>query len=93
MLTPENMAHLCTLARLDPDEATRTKFGAQCDDILAYMDILAEVDTASVAPLYSPVRHTEGTRPDVAEKRRERAEVLANAPESDGEFFVVPRIV
>lgn len=93
MLTPENMAHLCSLARLAPDAATQQKFGEQCDDILAYMAALAEVDTAGVAPLYSPVRHTHGTRPDEARKRRQRAEVLANAPQSDGQFFVVPRIV
>lgn len=93
MLTPENMDHLCALARLAPTEATRTKFGEQCADILAYMDVLSEVDTKDVPPLYSPVRHIEGTRPDVAEKRRQRSDVLSNAPESDGEFFIVPRIV
>lgn len=93
MLTPENMDHLCSLARLAPSEATRTLFGEQCADILAYMDVLAEVDTTGITPLYSPVRHTEGTRPDVAQKHRLRADVLSNAPESDGEFFIVPRIV
>lgn len=93
MLTPENLAHLCTLARLAPDTATLNKFGEQCDDILAYMDTLAEVDTTGVEPLYSPVRHIEGVRLDEARKRRTRDEVLANAPESDGQFFVVPRIV
>lgn len=93
MLTPENMAHLCALARLAPDAATQQKFGEQCDDILAYMDALSAVDTTNVAPLYSPVQHTHGTRPDEALKRRERSDVLANAPESDGQFFVVPRIV
>ena len=37
------MAHLARLARLAPEEGTLAKFGEQCADIIAYMDILAEV--------------------------------------------------
>ena len=32
-------------------------------------------------------------REDVAERRRTREEILAGAPETDGTYFVVPRIV
>ena len=93
MLTHEDMTHLSSLARLAPDKATLEKFSAQCDDILQYMNVLTEVDTTGVEALYSPVRHTASTRPDVPAKRRQREEILANAPETDGRFFVVPRIV
>lgn len=93
MLRKDEMAHLARLARLAPDQAQMERFGAQCTDILSYMDMLAEVDTKSVEPLYSPVDHPAPCRPDVAERRRERSEVLSNAPESNGSFFVVPRIV
>ena len=54
MLTTDRMAHLARLARLAPEEGTLAKFGEQCADIIAYMDILAEVDTSAVEPLYSP---------------------------------------
>ena len=50
MLTTDRMAHLARLARLAPEEGTLAKFGEQCADIIAYMDILAEVDTSAVAP-------------------------------------------
>lgn len=93
MLTPKDMAYLSRLSRLSPDEATLAKFGAQCGDILKYMDILSEIDTSGIEPLYSPVSHEKVTRPDQEERRWDRAQVLANAPESDGQFFVVPRIV
>lgn len=96
MLTAERMAHLARLARLAPDEATLARFGEQCADIIAYMDILAEVDTSTVEPLYSPVGHVTPYRADEPSSpadRPERSAILANAPESDGQFFVVPRIV
>ena len=93
MLTPEDMAHLSRLSRLAPDDVTLERFGAQCGDILKYMDVLAEVDTTDVEPLYSPAQHVQKPRTDEPLRRRNRAEVLANAPETDGQFFIVPRIV
>lgn len=93
MLTTDDMTHLARLARLAPETDVLAKFGTQCADILSYMGILSEVDTTGVEPLYSPVEHTTPYRDDVPEKRREREEILANAPETDGSFFIVPRIV
>ena len=93
MLTAENMEHLAQLARLSPDTATLNQFSTQCADILSYMDILAEVDTAAVEPLYSPVSHATPYREDIPVQKNLHKAVLANAPEADEHFFIVPRIV
>jgi len=92
-ITPERVAEVARLARLTftPEELTR--FAAQIGDILAYMDTLNALDTTGVEPLYSPSGLTGVTREDAARQANSRAETLANAPETDGEFFIVPRIV
>ena len=93
MFTSDDMTHLARLARLAPEKDILVRFETQCADILSYMDILSEVDTTNVEPLYSPVEHATPYRDDEPEQRRKREDILANAPETDGQFFVVPRIV
>ena len=84
---------MAQLSRLSVNEQEQELFARQLGDILGYMDVLAKVDTCAVEPLYSPVRHESAARQDVAAQVRTRQEVLANAPEADGEYFMVPRIV
>jgi len=57
------------------------------------MDTLASCETEGVEPLYSPVEHPTPLRMDVAMKTCKRADILAGAPDTDGRFFVVPKIV
>ena len=92
-LDKKDFLHLCRLSRLEPDAAQQEQMAEQCSRILAYMDKLAEVDTEGVEPLYSPVIHECAFRDDVAERRAERSAILADAPQTDGSFFIVPRIV
>lgn len=90
----EAIAHLAELSRLAPDSASQERFARQCGEILNYMDILNQVDTEGVAPLYSPCEaESFALRPDVAVLRKDRDALLSNAPQTDGAFFVVPRIV
>jgi aspartyl-tRNA(Asn)/glutamyl-tRNA(Gln) amidotransferase subunit C len=89
----DRLAHIAGLARLDPEPATLDRFGDQCMGILNYIEVLSEIDTDAVEPLYSPFEQADAFRPDVATPCDQRAAMLANAPETDGEFFIVPRIV
>ena len=57
------------------------------------METLGSVETSGVEPLYSPVEHATVTRPDAVVKNCSRDDVLRNAPATDGQFFVVPKIV
>jgi aspartyl-tRNA(Asn)/glutamyl-tRNA(Gln) amidotransferase subunit C len=92
-ISPEEVAKVASLSRLDLPENKLELFAGQLGDILGYMDKLGELDTDEVEPLYSPVKHTTVLRRDEARKDYRREEILANAPEQDGQFFIVPRIV
>jgi aspartyl-tRNA(Asn)/glutamyl-tRNA(Gln) amidotransferase subunit C len=92
-ISKEEVARVAHLARLEIGESDLQRFAGQLTDILQYMDILNEVDTSSIDPLYSPVEHDTPYREDKARSEYSREEVLRNAPDSDGEYFIVPKVV
>lgn len=92
-ITVADATKIAKLARLELDDAKLQRFADQCNDILDYMEKLGELDTSKVEPLYSPSEHGTVYREDVALARCTRDDILANAPESDGRFFIVPKIV
>lgn len=92
-ISREEVARVARLARLELSEDKLELFAGQVGDILAYIDKLNELDTKGVEPMYGPHATSTLQRPDEVRKEHTREQVLSNAPESDGAFFVVPRIV
>lgn len=92
-ITHAEVAHMAALSRLRVTEEEQECFARQLGDILAYMDVLSHVDTSDVEPLYTPVVHKGQLREDKAVRHRDRDAIVANAPETDGVYFIVPRIV
>ena len=81
------------LARLALTEDERDRFGRQLADILDYVATLDELDTEDVPPTSHVLPLSTPFREDEVGGRLRRAEALANAPASDGEAFVVPRVL
>ncbi|WP_018123122.1 Asp-tRNA(Asn)/Glu-tRNA(Gln) amidotransferase subunit GatC [Desulfovibrio oxyclinae] len=92
-ISPEEVAKVASLARLELGPEKIEEFTSQLGDILEHMDKLGELDTEGVEPMFSPVEQVSVTREDKVRKEHTREEVLSNAPETDGKFFIVPRIV
>jgi len=92
-ISKEEVAKIAHLARLEIGESDLGRFAGQLTDILDYMDILNEVDTSQTEPLYSPVEHETPYREDEPSSEYSKEEVLRNAPRSDGEYFLVPKVV
>ncbi|MEF8822947.1 MAG: Asp-tRNA(Asn)/Glu-tRNA(Gln) amidotransferase subunit GatC [Desulfohalobiaceae bacterium] len=92
-ISKEEVARVAHLARLEIGESDLQRFAGQLTDILQYMDILNEVNTSGIEPLYSPGEHDTPYREDEVHGESSREDVLRNAPDSDGEYFIVPKVV
>lgn len=84
---------MAKLSRLRINEEEERLFRSQFTQILNYMNILSTLDTDGVEPCYTPIDHAAALRDDEMDNRRTCGEILANAPETDGAYFIVPRII
>lgn len=87
------VARVADLARIAVPEDQLDALAGELSGILAWVEQLGEVDTQGVEPLRSvhPIRRA--WRPDVVADGFCREAILANAPEREDGFFVVPRVV
>lgn len=92
-VTLDEVRHMALLSRLIINENEEKLFAGQFARILEHMNILSAVDTCNVEPLYTPVPHSAALREDIKTNEFRHKEILANAPETDGNSFVMPRIV
>lgn len=92
-LSQEKVKKIASLARLEVAERDLERFVRQFHDILSYMDKLNELSTTGVEPLYSPVEHDTPFREDLVGQGFDRDEILANAPDDDGRYFIVPKVL
>ena len=81
------------LARIELTDDERELLGAQLRSILAHVDKLACLDTEDVPATRHPLPLETPLRADEAGEHLSRDQALANAPDTDGETFVVPRVV
>jgi aspartyl-tRNA(Asn)/glutamyl-tRNA(Gln) amidotransferase subunit C len=96
-VTVEEVERVAELAHL---ELTPEETGSMLHDlnaILEYVAELNELDTAGVAPLaqVTELLHTAGggLRADTVVASLDRSTVLAEAPETNGVFFKVPKVI
>ena len=80
------------LARLKLTEEEVELFSRQLGDILSFVQQLEELDTSKVEPYIQEIKETP-MRGDEPGETLSQDEALGNAPEREGGFFVVPRIV
>ena len=92
-LTPQQVRHVAKLARLALDEATLQKLTPQLESILGYVAQIERVDVADVEPLAHVAPLTNVLRDDKVEPSLSLEDVLRNAPDTDGRFFKVPKVI
>jgi len=92
-LSRHDVEKVSLLARLSLSEEELTKMTSQLGDIVGYVDQLAELDTEGVEPMAHAVDVANVFRADEVRPSLPREEALANAPEADGECYLVPAVL
>jgi aspartyl-tRNA(Asn)/glutamyl-tRNA(Gln) amidotransferase subunit C len=86
-LSREEVQHIALLARLGLSEAEIEKFRAQLSNILENFEILKQVDTTDLPPTAQSIALQNVLRPDEAKPSYPVEDILANAPQRDGNCF------
>jgi aspartyl-tRNA(Asn)/glutamyl-tRNA(Gln) amidotransferase subunit C len=108
-VTEKDVAYVADLANLELTAEERAGMVRDLNSILDYVDMLNELDTSDVAPMAQvsdrygvdeskrgSERFSYASREDVLyglRKSLPQAVALENAPDSDGTFFKVPKVI
>jgi aspartyl-tRNA(Asn)/glutamyl-tRNA(Gln) amidotransferase subunit C len=92
-LSPDDVAHVARLARLDLTDEEVRRFTVQLGAVLAHAADVEALDTSGVPPTAHPLPLTNVLRDDVPGLSLDRDEVLASAPAAEDGLFRVPRIL
>ena len=89
----EQVRKVAKLSRLELTEAEVQEFTGQLSAILDYVAKMNELDTTNIEPLAHCLPVSNVFRADAVKESLGTEKTLANAPQQDGEFFKVPKIL
>ena len=89
----ETVRTICYLARLKIDQNKSEKIQNDLETIVELIGSLQSIDTSKIEPLYSPLEMTAHKHEDVEKSDNQKEKFLENAPASNDDYFLVPRVV
>ncbi len=85
--------HVAKLSRIAVEEDQIDALIERLGAVLAYFDKLKELDTEHVEPMAHPMDFTNVLGADELGKSLTAEQALANAPQRDEMFFLVPKVI
>jgi aspartyl-tRNA(Asn)/glutamyl-tRNA(Gln) amidotransferase subunit C len=92
-ITPQQVRHVAKLARLTLTEPQLQRLETELESILEYVAKIEQADVAGVEPMAHAANLTNVFRADEVQPSLPLEHVLQNAPQTDGPFFKVPKII
>lgn len=97
----DQVRHVADLANLELTAEELPRLARDLNAVLGYIAQLNELDTSAVPPMaqvsealgIAPAESGETLRADQIRPSLDRAVVMAEAPETDGRFFKVPKVI
>ncbi len=88
------LSKLEKLSYLKISDDKRAEVISQLSEIVSFVDNLSELDTSNLDPTFSMTDKGTRLREDQASSSKEISEsILENAPHSEENFFIVPKII
>lgn len=88
-----DVRYVANLARIQLTDAEVAAFQGQLSKVVDYFRELQQLDTGDVEPMAHASRIQNVFREDTPRESLQRDSVLANAPQTRTDLFVVPKIV
>lgn len=92
-VTDALIENLARLSRLQFDEKEKEMIRKDLQQMIGFVDKLQELDTRGVEPLLHMSDRVNVLREDKVKGSVNREEALRNAPDTDGVFFKVPKVI
>lgn len=92
-ITDETIEYLSKLAKLEFNEIEKSKVKKDFEKVVAYVNIMNEVDTEGVAPLSHVFDIKNVFREDLLVKSEEAENLLKNAPSKKNGYYKVPKTI
>ncbi len=104
MVSEKDVSYVADLAHLELTEGERARMLRDLNSILGYIERLNELDTSGVEPMAQVSTRYAGDadsgeafayamRPDELVPCLPHDEAMSNAPQTDGRFFKVPKVI
>lgn len=90
LATVRRVAHLARIAVTDQEAERMT---GELNAILGFVEQLGEVDVSGVEPMTSVTPMDMKKRADAVTDGDKAEDVVANAPATDENFFLVPKVI
>lgn len=92
-ITDEVIDHLADLARLSFSEEEKAELKNDLEKMIGFVEKLKEVNTTGIEPLIHITDAENILRDDEVKQTITKQEALLNAPQTDGNFFIVPKVI
>ena len=94
MIDKKEIQKIAALAKIEIKDSEIDTYSKQLSKILEYVEQLNEVDTSKVDEFSGDLlNNQQNLREDTKGKLLDREEVIKLAPESDGIYFKVPKVI
>jgi len=89
----ETVRRVARLARIAVTDEEAERMSGELNQILGFVEQLNEVDVSGVEPMTSVIPFAIKQRPDIVTDGGKAADIVANAPATAENFFLVPKVV